>query len=307
MNRISRTLLPLCLLLSSLATQAADPPPNATSERLLADKEQERMMALAANQPPATTPLWLETQHESYLGLFQPANQPQPRGGILLLPHDRTSPDWPGAMQTLRRGLPDKGWHTLALALPDEPLPILALIPASTASASEEDPLKDHFVRISQRLDVAIKALQERGANRIYLVGEGSGGYWAMRYIADHLGQQLYPILIDAAQPNTPATPPLYRLTETLQLPVLDLYHGNGLGLEPVEQQARLRNDSAKRGGLSQYLSVRMPPRAGDWRQTEPRLLALVSGLIERHMEKALQPEPTPVEAPRKRNRKPGQ
>jgi len=268
------------------------------------------MMALAGSQPPETEILWLETQHESYLGLFEPANRPQPRGGALLLPHDRTSPDWPGAMQTLRRGLPDKGWHSLAIALPDEPLPLLARFDASAAppgAAAEADPLQDHYQRIAQRIDVALSALKGRGVERVYLIGEGSGAYWAGRYLSEHPGQQLYPVLIDAVQPTTSAMPPLHRVTERLQLPALDLYHGSGLGREPVEQQAKLRADSAKRAGLNQYLSVRMPPRAGDWRQTEPRLLSLVAGLLERHMEQALQAPPVEAAEPRATgNRRPG-
>jgi len=312
MKQHHRYLLPLLALLSlSPPSPAADPAPASNgAERLLPDKEQERMMALSASQPVSTEVLWLETQHESFLGLFQPANQPQPRGGILLLPHDRTSPDWPGAMQTLRRGLPDKGWHTLAIALPDEPLPILPRFDSASAAsdsgaAKGAAPLQDHFQRIAQRIEVGLNTLRQRGVQKIYLVGEGSGGYWASRYLDEHDEQALYPILIDATQPTTPAMPLLQRLTEKQRLPALDLYHGNGLARDPIEQQARLRADSAKRAGLPAYLSVRMAPRAGDWRQTDPRLLAVVSGLIERHLEKATQPKAAPPAAAPS-NRRPG-
>ncbi len=265
------------------------------------------MIALAASQPASTTPLWLETQHESYLALYQPANRPQPRGGVLLLPHDRTSPDWPGAMQTLRRGLPDKGWHTLAIALPDEPLPLLPRFESASdaATSNEESPLQDHYLRISQRIETALAALRERGATKIYLIGEGSGGYWTNRYVSEHLGEQLYPILIDASEPNT-AVQPLHQLTDALSMPALDLYHGDGLGQTAAARAAKLRADAARRAGHSSYFSVRMPPQADDWRQTDPRLLSLISGMIDKRLEAASQPQPQPEPEPARGQQRPG-
>lgn len=309
-------------MLHTAALQAADEPAEAATSdsgsdpRILPDLEQERLQALADSQLPDTEILWLETQHESFLGLFQPANKAAPKGAVLLLHHDRTSADWPGTVTTLRHGLPDQGWHTLSLALPDEPeyipprlidIELTGLDKASsTASASvaspppqpttdadaDKDKLAEHFDQISARIDAGLAYLAQQQPEKLLILGQGSGGYWALRYtVVKNPSPLLYPVLIDTVPPVTPTEPSLIELIEELQRPTLDLYHGNGLKQQRVEVLALQRVNAAKRKGHQLLTSSRMPPRAGDWRQPDKRLLGVTRGMLEKLTEPSpLQP-----------------
>ncbi|RDE19862.1 DUF3530 family protein [Motiliproteus coralliicola] len=273
--------------------------------RILPDLEQERLSALANSQLPDTETLWLETAHESFLGLYKPANRPVALGAVLLLHHDRTSADWPGAITTLRRGLPDQGWHTLSLALPDEPeyIPpriddvVLNAVPdsddngeqtqASQENGTESDPtdankdqLADHYEQISARIEAGLNQLLQQQPEVILIVGQGSGAYWALRYSVDQQQQQpLIPVMLEAMEPVTPTEPNLSELVEKLQRPTLDLYY-SGLDQQASLMAAKQRRDSAKRHAVANYRSIRLPAKPGDWSQLDRRLLGLMRGQL---------------------------
>lgn len=72
-----------------------------------------------ASRLPASEVLELVTETESFMALWQPANVAAPKGVILILPGEGESADWPSGIAPLRRKLPDYGWHTLSLSLPE--------------------------------------------------------------------------------------------------------------------------------------------------------------------------------------------
>lgn len=73
---------------------------------------------------PGDQQVLLKSGKERVLALWHPANHHAPKGVVILLPGDGESADWPRAIGPLRRGLPDHGWHTLSLTLPDPERPI---------------------------------------------------------------------------------------------------------------------------------------------------------------------------------------
>lgn len=79
----------------------------------------------------------LTTPVEHFSALFLPANTAKPHGMVILLPGAEESFDWPLVVGPLRRKLPDAGWHTLSLNLPELPSPALPS-PAVTASMVAE-------------------------------------------------------------------------------------------------------------------------------------------------------------------------
>jgi len=296
--------LVLCAPLSLAAETAPEGQPNnaqtdtGSDPRILPDLEQERLQALANSQLPDTQTLWLETSSESFLGLFKPANMPVAQGAVLLLHHDRTSADWPGSITTLRQGLPDQGWHTLSIALPDAPEYIpprtedvllakldntgSAAAPSSTTPPeANPDKLQAHFEQISARIESGLNYLGQQQPAKLLILGEGSGGYWALRYsTGPGQARALFPVLIDTVPPTTPTLPDLVELIATMQRPTLDLYHSNGRDQQPIEVLARQRQDAAKRQGSGLLISSRMPSRAGDWRQPDKRLLGVMRGML---------------------------
>jgi hypothetical protein len=61
----------------------------------------------------------LQAGDERFLALWRPANVAEPSGVVIILPGDGETADWPQSVGPLRRKLPDNGWHSLSLTLPD--------------------------------------------------------------------------------------------------------------------------------------------------------------------------------------------
>lgn len=84
----------------------------------------------------------LTSNEEVFYGLFQQERSGKPQGGLLIL-HDLGQHGlWPDYIAPVREQLPDFGWVTLAIELPDppaQPLPLTNLYQASAAPDSEAD------------------------------------------------------------------------------------------------------------------------------------------------------------------------
>ena len=81
----------------------------------------------------------LKAGDESFLTLWLPANTAEAEGVVILVPGDGESPDWPQAIGPLRRKLPDAGWQTLSLALPDPQSTAPVTRPAESAASASAD------------------------------------------------------------------------------------------------------------------------------------------------------------------------
>lgn len=128
----------LCLALSAglycLTSFAADETTDAAVEPVPAASSAQRLqreptlgrniLAAQAIQLSADAKqlIDLTTPVEHFSALFLPANVAQPRGMVILLPGIEESFDWPVVIGPLRRKLPDAGWHTLSLNLPERPI-----------------------------------------------------------------------------------------------------------------------------------------------------------------------------------------
>lgn len=61
----------------------------------------------------------LQAGDERFLALWLPANAAEPSGVVIILPGDAETADWPQSVGPLRHKLPNAGWHSLSLTLPD--------------------------------------------------------------------------------------------------------------------------------------------------------------------------------------------
>ena len=119
----------LALIMAAGTSRAEDPvTPEAAPatapvpfERPLLPSRSEVMAQGLLGQLPSAEVVTLNTASSAFLALWRPANVSAPKGVILLLPGDGESADWPRAVGPLRRNLPDHGWHTLSLSLPESP------------------------------------------------------------------------------------------------------------------------------------------------------------------------------------------
>lgn len=125
--------LALSLLLSTSPLHAEEPTPApdapATNDAAPAEPTTETRAPLPERSEVEATALeqrleqkeqqQLKAGDESFLALWLPANVTEPSGAVILVPGDDENADWPQGVGPLRRKLPDGGWHSLSLTLPD--------------------------------------------------------------------------------------------------------------------------------------------------------------------------------------------
>lgn len=117
------------------------------------------LTAQATQQSTAAEQLiTLTTAAEHFSALFLPANRAVAQGVVILLPGLGETFDWPIAIGPLRRKLPDAGWHSLSLNLPEaprepltstaaapEPVPELIRIMPPSPAITEPEPITNEF------------------------------------------------------------------------------------------------------------------------------------------------------------------
>ena len=150
MSALYRICLTFSVGLYCLASNAADQTPNAALEPIAPVAPIERSPILGRNvlaaqaiqlSADAKQLVDLTTAVEHFSALFLPANVAEPRGMVILLPGAEESFDWPVAIGTLRRKLPDAGWHTLSLNLPELPIDTLSPHKVTADSVAEQIPV----------------------------------------------------------------------------------------------------------------------------------------------------------------------
>lgn len=95
----------------------------------------------------------LSTPAEHFSALYLPANRAVAHGLVVLLPGVGETFDWPAVIGPLRRNLPDAGWHSLSLNLPEPPAEQLS------SAKFIADPVPEQIVRLPP-LPVAVEPEQ---------------------------------------------------------------------------------------------------------------------------------------------------
>lgn len=330
MVRLHATTLALALLLCTTVASATEPaqPPAAESpaaapashERaLLSERSQAEALALQ-QQLPAGEQQQLNAGDEQFLALWQPANKGKAQGVVILLPGAGETADWPQAIGPLRRKLPDAGWHTLSLTLPD-PLPSAAHpisdtpstpAAAETSSATTAEPGADttatpdsatsadsnapdnstpvavsetpeHYSeRVLARLQAAIELAQQQKPDSIVLLGHGTGAYWAARYLSEHSSSSIQNLILVAPQLPEQFSPALDELVPKLRLAVGDFYYRN----QAAERNAALlRRQASKRQPSPSYIQIAMSALPGNPATEQEQLYRRIRGWLSLHLQ----------------------
>ncbi|WP_312597532.1 DUF3530 family protein [Stutzerimonas nitrititolerans] len=335
MFRHHRLKICLCVLaiastdLGASEAESAPKAPAVPAERPALPSRSESMAAELARQLPSTEVLRLQASDEAFMALWRPANVAEPKGLVILLPGAGESADWPRGIGPLRRGLPDYGWHTLSVSLPDSPglLPPATpeperkppaeedgpsetpaadsdpqatpneagYLPEETATAPDEstseavqsepapstepDEGPQLVERIDGRIGAALAHARTLQPGLIVLLGQGTGGYWAARYL-----QQLAPedvrhlLLIQPRQPEG-QDEPLAQLVPALKLATGDFFYQNGTA---ARAEARARLNASRRIQHPAYHQVGLPARIDDRESEQQQLLRRVRGWLDR-------------------------
>ncbi len=261
----------------------------------------------------------LQAGAESFLALWLPANVGEPSGAVILLPGDVENADGAAAVGPLRRKLPDAGWHSLSLTLPDpdgDPLPLrdasveTAAAPADPAS-TETAPAADsppqppetqatqatdsgttspdqrrqaHVERVMARIDAAIAFASQQQAKEIVLLGHGSGAYWGARYLSERKPANVQNLLMVAADVPAGFAPPLDELVAQLPVATGDFFYKD----QATDRTAALKRlQASKRAKLPTYVQVAMKALPGNLDVQEEQLYRRLRGWLKLHIRAA--------------------
>lgn len=295
--RLAMPALCLSLILPcAFSVEAADPAPAPAAEKAAEEKPLERQPLLERSQEeaaalerkvPAQEQQQLQAGSDTFLALWKPANTAEPKGAVILIPGAGETADWPQAIGPLRRKLPDVGWSSLSITLPDLQndaiAPRVAEAPAAPKTAdpgskdsttaepieqaaggeadvadkvvaeSTEEQSKADAERIFARIDAALAYAEQQSARSIVVLGHGTGAYWAARYMSERQSSQVEKLMLVAAQAPAKAQPQLVELTPTLKLPTADIFYMD----KPLDRNAALeRMQASKRLKTSAFSQV---------------------------------------------------
>ncbi|WP_296269947.1 alpha/beta hydrolase family protein [Pseudomonas sp. UBA6323] len=255
----------------------------------------------------------LQAGAESFLALWLPANVGEPSGAVILVPDDVENADGAAAVGPLRRKLPDAGWHSLSLTLPDpdgDPLPLRSTTAApaeietpSTESAPATEPPPEtpddgaqqvddsaispeqrrqaHVERVMARLEAAIAFAEQQQAREIVLLGHGSGAYWAARYLSERKPANVHNLLMVAAELPAGFAPPLDELVAQLPVASGDFYYKD----QATDRSAALKRlQASKRAKLPTYIQVSMKALPGNLDVQQEQLYRRLRGWLQLHI-----------------------
>ncbi len=221
------------------------------------DEQPEADISRAQNQEqalhrklPTAQLRQLESGEDAFLGLFLPAAQPQPRGGIMLIADQNEHADWPELIGPARRYLSSQGWHTLAITLPETP----RLDPALDEAANN-GMLAETAERTTGRINVAAQALQAEGTETLVLLGRGEAAFWVLQATAADASPRTEAAALILMQSRPPTYSPerhaqLDGLLALWQKPAYEIFDGTD---QVSREQAQDRKLNAQRLANQRY------------------------------------------------------
>jgi dienelactone hydrolase len=326
MPPVHRLALPaLCLSLilpCALSVKAADPAPaladspaatEPTERQPLLERSQENAAALERTLP-AQEQQQLQAGSETFLALWKPANTAEPKGAVIIVPDVGETADSPQAIGPLRRKLPDAGWSSLSITLPDlqsdaiaprvlEVPPAIKAPDTGTKDSTTSTPIEqaaggeadvaDKAVvesvdeqrrvdaeRIFARIDAAIVYAEGQSARSIVVLGHGTGGYWAARYLSEKQPPQVEKLVMVAVKTPAAIKPELVELTSTLKLPSADIFYMD----KRLDRDAALKRlQASKRLKTAAFSQVSLKGLPGNTKDQQEQLVRRVRGWLSPH------------------------
>lgn len=189
------------------------------------------------------TAVSLQVGDHNAFAIFSETITGSTQGGIIMLHDNGAHADWPAVIAPLRKGLPQFGWSTLSLQLPQ-----VTDQPGYSAALDE----------IFPRIKAAVAFLQAKGIDNIVIIGDGMGAIAAAAYAASVDSAQVKAfvgvnvgVFKDAdAKVNT------LTLIEKITMPMLDIFGTNAR--LAVVNSAQARATAAKKAGINAFQSQKL-------------------------------------------------
>ena len=329
MRRVPRPTLPaLCLAwlacaLPALGASDAPEEPAAVERARLQERSDVEASGLE-RQLPEREQQQLQAGDEAFLALWRPANVADPEGLVILLPGEGETADWPLAIGPMRRKLPDAGWSTLSLTLPDpkgnepparsdkatkadqgEPAVSTEKAaedgPSTAEQAGTAEPNTDpsppllsaegvreaHGARVFARIQAALAFARQKKPATIVLLGHGTGGYWAVQFLSREEPADIRNLLLVTARQPPGYDPTLETLLPDLKLATGDFYYRN-TAADRTAAQVRLQ--ASKRQRHPSYIQVSMDSLPGDWATEQEQLVRRIRGWLGLHLDAGASP-----------------
>lgn len=321
MSYIIRAIFPaICLTLILPCSQmalAADPAPasdakpeeKAPERAALPSRSQEDSLALERSVPQAEQQQ-LQAGDESFLALWKPANADEPKGAVVIVPGADESADWPVAVGPLRNKLPDVGWASLSLTMPDayndgvfaraadapatddkaaadkdkekapDPAASAEADAAAAAAQAAEQAERDKATaeKVFARIDSAVAFAQQNKAHSVVLLGHGTGAYWVARYMSERPAPAIQKLVMVTPVETALQKPSLVELLPTLKVPTSDFVNRD---LPVPRQQAKDRLDVSKRIKNAKFTQVALTAVPGNRASEQDQLFRRVRGWLE--------------------------
>jgi hypothetical protein len=253
---------------------------------------------------------WLDTSEGKILVLYRRTEAKVTKGALLLL-HAAEDPQvWPPALENLRQKLPQYGWETLAISLPqkypqaaperDQAALTSSESPTNTPDNSSAAPTAPSSVATPPAREQLIKAyllaalgfLNEKGQFNLVVLVDNSSFYWCMQLLSPNIKTNkadpntvdgpLQALVITNLQPQEPLL--VHELENSLnqpQLPVLDIFFAPDNNEQ--KSQRELHKTVAMRNKLDYYqqFSIEQQPKIIE-SDAASFLLARVRGFMEK-------------------------
>ncbi|MFY9963129.1 alpha/beta hydrolase family protein [Pseudomonas sp.] len=147
---------------------------------------------------------------------------------------------------------------------------------ASSSQPADADGKAD-AERIFARLDAAVAYVQQHNARSIVLLGNGSGAYWAARYLSERQPAQIQKLVMVSAQTPAQAEHSLEALAPTLKVPTADFFYTNQAH---AKRAAELRLQASKRLKDNNYRQVGLTAMPGNGAAEQEQLFRRVRGWL---------------------------
>lgn len=302
---------------SAASTPSSEPAQRPAPPRPMLESRAESHEQALRRQLPARQQQTLDGGADPFLSLWLPANQAEPEGLVILLHGEGETADWPTAIGPLRRQLPDVGWSTLSLSLPEAPnagvqarkaKPVTvvlegvekaeasqepeAAIVEAEAAAPDVAPLLEsslpaadlapaepqHPQRVLARLRAALEHARQQSPRRLILLGHGTGAYWAARFLQEEQPGDVTQLVIVSAQVPRGVETTLDDLLPQLRLATGDFYYRDQAGQPDL---ARERLNAGKRQRHPAYMQIGLQSLPSDARAEQAQLVRRVRGWLE--------------------------
>lgn len=269
------------------AQAAASPAAPDNIERAKTPVPDQQRMNILADNTDTEHQVWLQDPQGKFLSLYQVSNLHPTKGALLILHDNGQHPRWPDTVDTIAATLPDYGWTTLTISLPD------------SKTAHEQDDKSSQQIEAAAiaRMQAALNHLSSQGLLNVILIGSGTGAPRGAQLIESLPKPPPTPKGTKASRPiaalviindKNPADAKLLSAGfSDPTMPVLDIYFGQE---ENGSNAAKKRKRLAGRQQMKTYQQIHLAELNGVLSLGENRLSKRIRGFIEKHAKGVAKP-----------------